>query len=342
MDHQGMDRRGFMVVAGLAPVLAQAASALTVGARTIGYKIGPQVPTLFEQSLSVLRREDDHFGSGQVHASARVQLGLITTQLKGASYNEAVGRRLYAAAAEAARICAWTAYDSGQYARAEEHYLIALRSARSSGDPVVTANTLAFWAIQRYSTGDPRGAVDLVNSALGYTRQIGSARMEAMLHARLARAYARAGDSPAAARSQNAAIAAYDRTRDQSPEEDPGCVYWVNLGEICMLQGSCLLNLNRPKEALAQFEAAADGLRAADTYREDDFPRGAAIYLSREAEARIALGDLDGAIATAHRAVDCMGGVTSARGTGTLMDLRSTFKARRDVPVVHDFLANTA
>ncbi|MFJ9460795.1 transcriptional regulator [Kitasatospora sp. NPDC101447] len=342
MDRQGMDRRGFMVVAGLAPVLSQAVTAPLAQARTTGSRIGTAVPALFEQSLSILRRQDDQFGSGQVHASARAQLSLITRQLKTASYTEATGRRLYAAAAEAARICAWTAYDSGQHALAEEHYLVALRAAASSGDPVVTANTLAFWAIMRYSTSDPNGAVDLVNSALGYTGQIGSARMEAMLLARLARAHAHAGDSQSAARAQNAAMADYDRSRDQDDADDPDCVYWLNLGEIRMLQGSCSLNLNRPKDAISHFEAAAAGLRAADTYREDEFPRGAAIYLAREAEARIALDDLDGAIDTAHRAVEHMGGVTSARSTSTLADLRSKFTARRDVPIVREFLEITA
>ena len=341
MDRHGMDRRGFIVVAGMAPVLAQAAVAPLAPARAAGSRIGADVPTQFETSLSILRRQDDQFGSGQVHASARATLGMITTRLKTAAYTEANGRRLFAAAAEAARICAWTAYDSGQHALAEEHYLVALRAAASSGDPVVTANTLAFWAIMRYSTSDPNGAVDLVNSALGYTKQIGSSRMEAMLLARLARAHAHAGDSRAAARAQNAAMAAYDRARDQDPAADPDCVYWVNLGEIRMLQGSCSLNLGRPKEALAHFEDASAGLRATDTYREDEFPRGAAIYLAREAEARIALDDLDGAVDTAHRAVEHMGGVTSARSSTTLADLRSKFGAHRDVPIVHEFLEST-
>ncbi|MFJ1936613.1 transcriptional regulator [Kitasatospora sp. NPDC088160] len=342
MDRQGMDRRGFVIVAGLAPVLAQAATAPLAPARTTGSRIGASVPALFEQSLAILRRQDDQFGSGQVHASARAQLALITKQLKTASYTEATGRRLYAAAAEAARICAWTAYDSGQHALAEEHYLVALRAAASSGDPVVTANTLAFWAIMRYSTADANGAVDLVNGALGNTRQIGSARMEAMLLARLARAHAHAGDSQAAAHAQNAAMAAYDRARDQDTAADPDCVYWLNLGEIRMLQGSCSLNLGRPKEAISHFEDASAGLSTADTYREDEYPRGAAIYLAREAEARIALDDLDGAIDTAHRAVDHMGGITSARSTSTLADLRSKFTARREVPIVREFLESTA
>lgn len=337
-----MERRGFLVVTGIAPLLAGAAAAEPATARTQGRRIGRQTPALFDKSLAILRRQDDQLGSGQVHASARAQLRLITTTLKTRTCTEETTRQLYGAAAEASRICAWTAYDSGYHALAEEYYLVALRAASSSHDPVVTANTLAFWAIMRYSTGDPRGAADLVHGALGQALRIDSPRMAAMLHARLARAHAHAGDSRASARAQNAALDAYDRARDRSPEEDPDCVYWVNLGELRMLAGSCALNLGRPGEALTQFTDAEDGRRSADVYREDDFPRGAAIYLAREAEARIALDDLDGAVDTAHRAVDHMGGVTSARGTSTLDNLRSKLAARKDVPLVRDFLESTA
>ncbi|UCM90420.1 tetratricopeptide repeat protein [Streptomyces marincola] len=331
-----MDRRGFLLVTGITPVLAGAVTAQPATAHATGRRIGAAAPELFEQSLAVLRRQDDQFGSGQVHTSARAQLRLITASLQNASYTEATGRRLHGAAAEAARICAWTAYDSGRHALAEEFYLAALRAAATAADPVVTANTLAFWAIQRYSTGDPRGAADLIAHALTLTGRIGSARMEAMLHARLARAHAKAGDEHASLHSQGHALAAYDRARDQSPNEDPDCVYWVSLGELRMLHGSCALNLGRPRRALAEFETAAG------EYREDDFPRAAVIYLARGAEARIALEDLDGAVDIAQRAVDHMGGVTSARGTSTLDDVRRQFHAHRTVPVVSEFLARTA
>ncbi|HXA62984.1 MAG TPA: hypothetical protein VNW94_27885 [Streptosporangiaceae bacterium] len=58
-----MDRRGFMIVAGLSAVLAQAAGAPAASARSTGRRISATVPTLFEQSLAVPRREDDQFGS---------------------------------------------------------------------------------------------------------------------------------------------------------------------------------------------------------------------------------------------------------------------------------------
>ncbi|MEU9064915.1 hypothetical protein AB0D13_40330 [Streptomyces sp. NPDC048430] len=59
----------------------------------------------------------------------------------------------------------------------------------------------------------------------------------------------------------------------------------------------------------------------------------------RPAEAHLALGDIDAAIDTAHARME---GVTSARGTSTLNDLRQKLGRRRGVPVVADFLNYTA
>jgi hypothetical protein len=334
-----MDRRAFALATAVSPLIAQAVTAGPAGAREHGRRIGASTPKLFEESLAVLRRQDDQLGSGHVYTCARAQLRVIASTLAQASYAETTGRRLYAAAAEAARICGWTAYDSGRHALAEEFYITALRAAASAGDPAVTANTLAFWAILRYSTGDPGGAADLVGGALRQAPAIGSARMEAMLHSRLGRAHAKAGDLAAADRAHGAAFAAYERALDRHDEE-PDCVYWVTLGELHMLAGSSALNLGEPRRALAHFGQASASVH--DRYQEDAFPRGAAIYLARDAEARVALGDLDGAVATAQRAVSHLGGVDSARGSSTLTDLRARFSAHRRVPAVRDWLEATA
>lgn len=40
-------------------------------------------------------------------------------------------------------------------------------------DPVVGANTYAFWAVQQYSTGNPRAAIGLIEAALAHA--LGSA-----------------------------------------------------------------------------------------------------------------------------------------------------------------------
>lgn len=339
-----VDRRRFLITTSvtLGTTMAQWSGAAPAGASPAhGRRIGQDVPDLFDRRLDDLRRLDDRVGSGDVYDAARTELRLITRTIKDATYSATTARRLHAAAAEASRAAGWTAYDSGKTAAADRHYITALRSAADAGDPVISANTMAFWAIQHYSTGDPRGAVDLVDTALTQAPRIGSARMTAMLYARACRAHARAGDSQAADRAANAALTAYENAVPAG--DDLPCVYWVNLGEIHQLLGSSALNLGHPKIALRHFQDASTAATSeAEAYDSDAFPRGASIYLARLAEAQLDLGDIDAAIDTAHNAVDHMGGVTSARGTSTLEDLRKKLAQRRGVPVVRDFLTATA
>ncbi|MFI9785492.1 transcriptional regulator [Kitasatospora sp. NPDC051984] len=335
-------RRDFLILTagGLGAVAANWASATPASAAdtTRGRRIGGDRAAAFEGRLAALRRLDDQVGSGRVYTSAVTELQMITDTLRTASYSEPIGSRLFAAAAEASRSAGWTAYDSGRHATAERHFAAALRAAASAGDPVVGVNTLAFWAIQHYSTGDPRGAVALVEEALRVAPRIGSARMTAMLHARACRAYAHAGDSRASDRHANLALDAYSAAGPI--DEDPDCVYWFNLGELYQLLDSSALNLDDPRRALAHFESASTA-RASEAYDGEAFPRGFAIYLARQAEARLGLGDVDGAVVAAETAVEHMGGVTSARGTDTLGGLRSKLGAYAAVPVVPDFLAST-
>ena len=339
-----VDRRAFMITTTgtLGAVVAQWSAAAPAGAAArAGRRINGQVPALFEARLDGLRRLDDQIGSGQVYAAARAETRLITKTISQTSYTEVVGRRLYACAAEASRSAGWTAYDSGRLAAAELHYIAALRCAADADDPVTSANILAFWAIGLYSNNNAPGAVGLIDAALAQSSKIDSKRMISMLHARACRAHARAGDARAANRSADAALATYEKAKPI--EEDPACIYWYNLGEVHQLLGSSSLNLGHPRRALEHFQAASEsaGVGSAEQYDADSFPRGHAIYLARLAEAQQALGDVDAAVSTAHQAVECMGGVTSARGSKTLDDLRRKLTSRSAVPGVRDFLEYT-
>lgn len=339
-----VDRRKFMITttATLAAVTAEWSGAVAaVGAAPTTarrQRIGAEVPDFFDHRLEDLRHLDDRIGSGQVYDAAVTELRLIRSTITNTTYSQDVRRRLFSAAAEASRAAGWTAYDSGNLAAAECHYVTALRAAAEAGDLTTGANAYAFWAIQHYSNGQARGAVALLDTALTSAPRIGSARMTAMLYARACRAHARAGDARAADRAANAALDAYEHAGDVA--DDPACVYWVNRGEIHQLLGSSALNLGHPATALRHFQDATNAQKD-EAYDGDAFPRGAAIYLARMAEAQLDLGDIDAAVGTAHDAVDRMGGITSARSSSTLTDMRTKLSRHRGVPVVRDFLLST-
>ncbi|GAA3044398.1 tetratricopeptide (TPR) repeat protein [Streptomyces olivoverticillatus] len=335
-----VDRRGFVIASlGTLAVTGAHWAATTPAAVAAmgGRRVGAGAAELFETRLDTLRHLDDAVGSAHAYQAAVAELRLITGVLTTGSYTDATGRRLYAAAAEACRLAGWCAYDSGHLADAEKRFTAALRAAAIGDDATLGASTLAFWANLRYSCGDPYGALGLVERALDHRHKITSGRVLAMLHARQARAHSKAGEPAAAYRAIDAAFAAYDRAGPT--EHDLPSMYWMTHGEVHEVAASCALSLGEPQRALEHFDAA---LRHEDPYDAHTEARGAGIYLARQAEAHLALGDIDAAVAVAERAIEQLGGADSARGTSTLADLRGQLAAHRKARPVADFLDLTA
>lgn len=335
-----LDRRGF-VIASLGTLAATgthwAAAAPDAEAAVQGRRIGARAAALFEARLDSLRQMDDEVGAATAYDAARAELALIRDTLQTKTYSAQTAARLYAAAAEASRLAGWCAYDCGRLADAERRFAVALRAAATGGADTVGASTLGFWANLRYSDGDPYGALGLVERALDSRRAIRSGRVLAMLHARRARAHSKAGQAVAAFRAVDDAFAAYDRAGPA--EHDLPSMYWMSHGEIHEVAASCALTLGEPRRALTHFGAAVEHEDPYDTSTE---ARGAGIYLARQAEAHLGLGDVDAAVAVAEQALDQLGGADSARGTSTLGDLRKQFAQHRTVRPVAAFLDLTA
>lgn len=337
-----LDRRGLLTAttATVAAVLAQWATAEPAPALpTGGRRIGASVADRFDSRLNELRHLDDELGSDHVYDAACAESRLLTRLLRDNTYSEETSRRLHACAAESSRLAGWCAFDSGRNAAAEKHFVTSLRAAAGSGDHTAGAAALAFWANTRYSNRrpDPRGALDLIEGALAHRTCIASPRVLTMLHIRRARAHSIAQEPAAAYRAIDDALVAYDR--GIPPGDDPRSMYWVTTGEVSQAAASAALSLGDPQRALTYVSAAATGQGPYDAEKE---PRGTSIYLAREAAAHLALGDLDGAVETARRSVDLMGGVSSARGSETLTGLRSELTRHRSIPVVKNFLDETA
>lgn len=335
-----VDRRGF-AIASLGTLASTgaywAATTPAAVAATRGQRIGQGAADLFDTRLDTLRHLDDEVGSSHAYDAAIAELRLITGVLKANSYSDTTGRRLYSAAAEACRLAGWCAYDSGRLADAEKRFDASLRASAIGDNPTLGASTLAFWANLRYSAGDPYGALGLIERALDTRHKITSGRVLAMLHARQARAHSKAHEPTAAYRAIDAAFAAYDRAGPAA--HDLPSMYWFTHGECHEVAASCALSLGEPTRALEHFDAA---LRHDDPYNTSTEARGAGIYLARQAEAHLALGDVDAAVDVAQRAIEQLGGADSARGTSTLADLRGQLTAHRKARPVADFLDLTA
>lgn len=281
--------------------------------------------------LEYLRHLDDELGSGQMARLARNELVLVAQLVNGGGLSVRAETHALSLAAEAARQTAWSLFDSDHHGPAESYFETALRASAAAGDVIAGAYAMSFLAVQRYTVGDPRDAVNLLAFAEESVQGRGTPRMRAMLAARKARALSKTGDRAAVAR-------ALQRARDlleRGPhEDDPPVLYWVTLAEIEMIAGSSALELHDPAAALYFFTAAS----AADYPGDQQFPRSHAIYLARAAEAHLALHDLDAAVTCARHAAHCLSTVDSARSGSALAGLRRKLAPHSASPSVRDFL----
>ncbi|AXI80343.1 hypothetical protein [Peterkaempfera bronchialis] len=221
-----------------------------------GRRITAPVAGALHTRLDALRRLDDQLGSGQLRPLAEAELQLITDLLTAGSYSQATMNSLFSAASEASRICGWLAYDTGHHTTARRHYLTALRTAAGAGDDIAGAHALSYAAIQAYSTDRPRDAVKMLDAAHSRTRAVATPRMQAMLHARQARAFSKTGgDRAACIRAINAAFDAYA----QGPhDDDPAFTYWVSEAELLSIAGSSALSQGDHRQAISYFRRATD------------------------------------------------------------------------------------
>jgi tetratricopeptide (TPR) repeat protein len=331
-----MDRRGFLIASGglLTSIGTEWSGALDAKAATstsTGRRHPLTLATLdrLEQRLDDLRRLDDSLGGGELRQLASAEFGLLSRLADEAMYDDAIGRRLFSALAESARICGWLHFDAGRHAAAQSYYISALRASATAGDTACGANVLAFMAIQTYSVGSPQDAVNLVRTAQAQTAQA-TPTVRAMLHMRAGRALSKTGDRVGCARELAAARSAFE---SGPRDEDPPWAYWMSAGEIEMIAASSALELDDPQKALEYFGAARDSAYAADGYARDN-----ALFLVRSAEAHLRLGDVDAACAVAGEALDQIDGVDSARPSGALADFTRQLRPHSSARSAHEFL----
>ncbi len=230
-------------------------------------------------------------GAATLLPSVREDLRLVIAMLDNAAYTEEVGKRLHSVAAEFGRLAGWLAFDSEQPAVAQRYFLAAVRAAHVSGDRAIGANILSFMSIQARQSNSPGDAVTLVESALRAERELTPA-VAGSLYGRLAAGAAHAGDATASQRAQDRAFELLGRS---VAENEPPWIYWFTGADARGLAGKSLLALDRPG-------AAEPHLRRAVGLLGPGFSRDRALSLCDLASARLAMGSVEQACATATSA----------------------------------------
>ncbi|WP_204041859.1 hypothetical protein [Acrocarpospora phusangensis] len=326
-----VDRRRFIVLAGAEILLPVFQWRLNPGPWIAYQEDGRQVSTALvdeiEQLMATRRRMDDEHGGGALLSALNADLRFITDLLKNGSYQNETGRRLYATAAEAARLAGWAAAESGRYAAAQSYYLAALRATSAVGDRALGVNVVGFMGTLSYATGRLDDATKLMDLAAAESAKTPEA-VQAMTWARLGRAYAKVAD-------QNTARAALNRASELLGRavvgDAPPWAYWVDETRISAQLGRALYDMG-------DYLGAERELTAAVASCGERYPRDRATWLGRVATAQLRRGRLDESCMTARRVVDLLADqVDTSRGSGLLRTFSGELAARGPSAVGREF-----
>ncbi|MDQ3763355.1 MAG: hypothetical protein M3460_17525 [Actinomycetota bacterium] len=173
-------------------------------------------------------------------------------------YPEVIRREVMSAAADAAEVLAWSAYDAGRHGVAQCYFVQGLRLAREANDRLMGAQILSNLSHQANYLGNFSEAIQFARAAQATTVGKASATVGAMLLAMEARALASIGD----ARGCAAVLHRAEQALDQSnPSEDPDWISYFDVWELAGEAAHCFRDLGQPRETRLFVAQAIDPIR---------------------------------------------------------------------------------
>jgi transcriptional regulator with XRE-family HTH domain len=295
-----------------------------------GRQIGAgQVVDLADRVHGLRLADDVVYGKDLIGPALRELRAAVKLYREG-THTEAVGRELLRAIGELAQICGWIASDAGRHAEAERIYRLGMSAAHAAGDGVLAGNVAGSLAYQWSNTGHVAEAVDLAQAALEGAGTEAPAKARALYLDRVAWAHTRAGQD-------RAAMAALGQAGEALAEDSPGAesptyLYWVDSGELQVMEARVYTELRRPLRAVPLL---SDVLSRYDA----SHARELALYLSWLAVAYADANEPEAAAQTTARMLTLADG-GSERTAERARIVRHRLEAFRDVPEVAELLAS--
>jgi transcriptional regulator with XRE-family HTH domain len=280
---------------------------------------------------------DHQFGAGLVRPAVTDFMNYTLAPLLRGSYTEQVGAELMTAAARMTRLAGWMAFDLGHQGQAQQHFGQALQLAKAGDDAMTAAWVLATLAQQACDLGQGRWAVRLAHAAADAGRQAhASPRMMAQLLVRQARAVAVAADDADhrdrhAVCEVGALLSQAEKTfATDTTALDPAWSGSFGEAELAAEAGYCWQRVGEHRRAAKCAEEALRGFGGR-------FARSEQFNRVHAAEAYLALGELDRALAFARDAVPAAKELTSARCVATVHNFSAKLERHRTNRQVREF-----
>ncbi|MFD9500801.1 regulator [Streptomyces sp. NPDC060035] len=293
-----------------------------------GQRVGSGDVAALRSVGELFRTLDNAYGGGHARQALVRYLEHEAEPMLRGSYGEAVGRRLFSAAADLTRLAGWTSYDIAAHGLAQRYFVQALRLAQAAGDRAYGSFVLITMSRQAVYLGHGREAVQLARVA---QQGIGSSAppvVMAMLHAVEARGHGMLGET-------RACIAALVRAERSLQAERPGddVPHWARHYDEAQLAdefGHCHRDLQQYRVAVQHAERSLQ-LRAPAYARSRLFCR---VVL---ASARLGLGELDQACLLGAEAAQQASEMRSVRATEYVRDFERRLEPYRDAVAVRGY-----
>jgi hypothetical protein len=278
-------------------------------------EVTESVLPVLESRVAQLRDLDDKHGGPLTLEWIGRDLCWVAQLVHDGTYSREIGIRLHLVLAELAQLGGWLACDQGLVGLGQRYFLAGLHAAHTADDRAIGANILSCLSYQFTWAGAQRESLLLIKAAILGARDLETGRVHALLSTREARAHAQLNDADSCARALEAAAEALERSEAR---HEPRWVSWVTPAVLMADAGRAWLELNRPDRAEHLLQ---EGL----TLFSEEQPRNRMLHLASLAEARLALGNLDGAAAAAHDSLDLCRRLRSGRARSRLRQLQKRF-----------------
>lgn len=315
----------------LADLLPPETDALHVLDSHAGSRVGMGTVRDLVTRVHGLRLADDYLAGGDLIGPAFRELRSSVRLYQEGSHTDEVGRALLIAIGEMAQIVGWIASDAGQRQRAEEAYRLGISAAKTAEDGTLLGNLIGSLSYHYANNGRPADAVTLARAAIEATGADAPPRALALAHDRAAWAHTMTEDAQQAMRSLGAAGEAL--AEHAADTEDPGYLYWVDAGELQVMEARVYTELHRPLRAvpiLNDVLARYDATHA----------REMALYLSWLAVAYADANEPEAAAGTAERMISLSQDLASERTADRARTVMQRLEPFRETPSVNQLLTS--
>ncbi|MGW4374133.1 transcriptional regulator [Streptomyces albidoflavus] len=297
-----------------------------------GLRIGARQVEDFQQRVHGLRLADDVLAGGDLIRPALRDLRRAVNVYRESTHSDEVGRGLLVSIGELAQVAGWIASDAGQHAEAERIYRLGLSAARQAEDHTLAGNLAGSLAYQFSNTGREADGLSLALAASEGAGPDAPPKARALYLDRVAWAYVKAGGAGNAQEAMRALGEAGEAlAEDAGGLAAPSYLYWVDAGELRIMESRVYTELRRPLRAVPLLRGVLAGYDPTHT-------RELALYLSWLAVAYADANEPEEAAAIAGRVISLSSDVASERTTERVRVVIERLKEFGDVPEVRAVL----